>query len=96
MTLIATGSEVGLAVAAADILAKEGIAAAVVSMPSIRAVPHPAPGLSREVLGNAPRVAVEAAVEQGWHEWLRHNGRFVGLKDFGASAPAPNSSSTSA
>jgi transketolase len=41
-----------------------------------------------EVLGMAPRVAIEAGVEQGWHEWLRHKDTFVGLSDFGASAPA--------
>ena len=40
------------------------------------------------VLGDAPRVAVEAAVSQGWHQWLRKKDAFVGLSDFGASAPA--------
>jgi transketolase len=39
------------------------------------------------VLGDAPRVGVEAAVEQGWREWLRPADRFVGLSGFGASAP---------
>ena len=42
-----------------------------------------------EVLGTAPRIAVEAAVAQGWHEWLRPGDRFVGLSDFGVSAPGP-------
>jgi transketolase len=42
-----------------------------------------------EVLGEAPRVAVEAGVGQCWHQWLRKKDRFVGLSDFGASAPAP-------
>ena len=40
-------------------------------------------------LGAAPRVAIEAGIAQGWHEWLGDKGRFVGLSDFGASAPAP-------
>jgi transketolase len=39
------------------------------------------------VLGNVPRVAVEAGVIQCWHEWLGADGRFIGLSDFGASAP---------
>jgi transketolase len=42
-----------------------------------------------EVLGTAPRIAVEAAVAQGWHEWLRPGDRFIGLSDFGVSAPGP-------
>jgi transketolase len=40
------------------------------------------------VLGDAPRVAIEAAVEQGWREWLRPDDAFIGLSGFGASAPA--------
>src|SRR5690606_21618183 len=89
VTLIATGSEVGLAVEAAAILAKEGIAAAVVSMPSFELFRAQDQAYRDEVLGDAPRVAVEAAVAQGWHEWLRPGDRFIGLSDFGASAPAP-------
>jgi transketolase len=41
------------------------------------------------VLGTAPRIAVEAGVAQPWYAWLGEAGRFVGLSDFGASAPAP-------
>jgi transketolase len=40
------------------------------------------------VLGDAPRIGIEAAVVQGWHEWLRPRDVFVGLSHFGASAPA--------
>ncbi|WP_333794195.1 transketolase [Hyphomicrobium sp.] len=89
VTLIATGSEVGLVAEAAAALAKEGIVAAVVSLPSFeifRAQPEP---YRNEVLGSAPRIAVEAAVAQGWHEWLRPGDRFIGLSDFGVSAPGP-------
>ena len=89
VTLIATGSEVGLALDAAATLAKEGIAAAVVSMPSFELFRANDQAYRDEVLGDAPRVAVEAAVAQGWHEWLRPGDRFIGLSDFGASAPAP-------
>ncbi len=89
VTLIATGSEVGLVAEAAAALAKDGIDAAVVSLPSFelfRAQPAP---YGAEVLGDAPRIAVEAAVSQGWHEWLRPGDRFIGLSDFGVSAPGP-------
>jgi transketolase len=41
------------------------------------------------VLGDKPRVAVEAGIAQPWYEWLGPKGRFVGLSDFGGSAPAP-------
>ena len=88
VTLIATGSEVGLAVEAAATLAKERIAAAVVSLPSFELFRAQHDAYRDEVLGDAPRVAVEAAVAQGWHEWLRPGDRFIGLSDFGASAPA--------
>jgi transketolase len=40
------------------------------------------------VLGKAPRIAVEAASIQGWHEWIGNNGAFIGMDSFGASAPA--------
>jgi transketolase len=89
VTLIATGSEVGLVAEAAAELAKEGINAAVVSMPSFELFRmQPAP-YREEVLGSAPRVAVEAAVAQGWHEWLRPGDKFIGLSGFGVSAPGP-------
>ncbi len=89
VTLIATGSEVGLVAEAAAALAKDGVKAAVVSLPSFelfRAAPE---AYREEVLGTAPRIAVEAAIAQGWHEWLRPGDRFIGLSGFGASAPGP-------
>jgi transketolase len=87
-TLIATGSEVGIAVAAADLLAKDGIKAAVVSMPSFELFRRQPESYQATVLGSAPRVGVEAAVEFGWRAWLRPSDRFVGMASFGASAPA--------
>jgi transketolase len=87
VTLLATGSEVGLAVKAAALLAADGIGAAVVSMPSFELFRREPDAYRFAVLGQAPRVAVEAAVVQGWQEWLRHKDAFVGLSDFGASAP---------
>ena len=88
VTLIATGSEVGLAIKAADLLEKDGIAAAVVSLPSFELFRSQTDDYRFKVLGDAPRVGIEAAVAQGWHEWLRKKDAFVGLSDFGASAPA--------
>jgi transketolase len=72
---------------AAALLAEEDIGAAVVSMPSFELF-RAQPDVYRfAALGDAPRVGIEAAVEQGWREWLRHKDVFVGLSDFGASAP---------
>jgi transketolase len=88
VTLIGTGSELALAVAAAKTLAGEGIKAAVVSMPSMELFRAQDAGYRAKVLGEAPRVAVEAGIAQPWYEWLGDKGRFVGLADFGASAPA--------
>ena len=89
VTLIASGSEVGLAADAATALGKQGVRAAVVSMPSMELFRAQSEGYRNQVLGTAPRVAIEAGVAQSWFEWLGGNGRFVGLSDFGASAPAP-------
>jgi transketolase len=88
VTLLATGSEVGLAVEAASTLAKEGIIAAVVSMPSFELFRAQPESYQMEVLGHAPRVAIEAGVAQCWYEWLRKSDMFIGLSSFGASAPA--------
>ncbi len=87
ITLLATGSEVGLAVEAADALSGQGIAAAVVSMPCFELFRQQPESYRRAVLGDAPRIGIEAAVAQGWHEWLDKGDVFIGLSDFGASAP---------
>ncbi|CAN1721764.1 transketolase 1 [Hyphomicrobium sp. 1Nfss2.1] len=88
VTLIGTGSELALAAEAAKKLAEEGIKAAVVSMPSMELFRAQPESYRAAVLGDKPRVAVEAGVAQCWYEWLGGNGRFVGMSDFGASAPA--------
>jgi transketolase len=91
VTLIATGSEVEIAVSAAERLhAEHGIAAAVVSMPSWELFEEQDDEYRRAVLGSAPRVAVEAAARLGWDRWIGDNGVFVGMTGFGASAPAPD------
>lgn len=88
VTLIATGSEVAIAVQAAALLAGEGIKAAVVSMPSFELFRAQDDSYQLNILGDAPRVAVEAGIGQCWHEWLRKKDRFIGMTGFGASAPA--------
>ncbi|WP_280950376.1 MULTISPECIES: transketolase [Rhodomicrobium] len=88
VTILSTGSEVQLALAAAKALEADGIAAAVVSMPSWELFRKQPQEYRREVLGNAPRVAVEAGVRFGWDEWIGPDGAFIGMTGFGASAPA--------
>ena len=89
VTLLATGSEVEIAVAAAHELAMEGIKAAVVSMPCWELFERQSEDYQRKVLGTAPRVGVEAALRFGWDRWLGERSAFIGMKGFGASAPAP-------
>ncbi|MBX9926134.1 MAG: transketolase [Hyphomicrobiaceae bacterium] len=88
VTLIATGSEVGIAIEAAEALAAEGIAAAVVSMPSFELFRDQDESYQTAVIGDGPVIAIEAGVESGWHEWLLPEDRFIGMAGFGASAPA--------
>ncbi|RWM87132.1 MAG: transketolase [Mesorhizobium sp.] len=91
VTLIATGSEVEIAVAAAERLETEhGIAAAVVSMPCWELFEEQDADTRKAVLGSAPRIAIEAAARLGWDRWIGDTGAFVGMAGFGASAPAPD------
>jgi len=87
VTLMATGSEVSLAVEAAGQLGRAGIKAAVVSLPSFELFRAQSEAYRSGVLGTAPRIGIEAAVMQGWHEWLRPADAFIGMSGFGASAP---------
>ncbi|QGM95573.1 transketolase [Methylocystis rosea] len=88
VTLLATGSEVEIALAAADILDTQGLKAAVVSMPCWELFEAQSEAYRAEVLGGAPRVAVEAAVRLGWDRWIGERGAFIGMSGFGASGPA--------
>ena len=92
--LLATGSEVEIALKARDLLHAEHIGTRVVSMPSWELFAEQDEGYRRRILPGGPvRVAVEAAVRQGWDRWLcGERGReakagFVGMTSFGASAP---------
>jgi transketolase len=87
VTLLATGSEVSIAMAAREALAKDGIGAAVVSMPCWELFEAQPPAYRAAVLGTAPRVGVEAAVRLGWDRWLGERSAFIGMSGFGASAP---------
>ncbi len=88
VTLIATGSEVGLAMDAKALLLEKGVSAAVVSMPCWELFAQQPESYRAQVLGSAPRVAVEAAIGMGWERWTGDTGAFVGMDGFGASAPA--------
>jgi transketolase len=86
LTLLATGSELHLAVAARDILQKDGVPTAVVSMPCRLLFEEQDAAYKRAVLGDTlARVAVEAGVEMSWDRYLGLQGRFVGMHEFGAS-----------
>lgn len=88
ITLLATGTEVALAVEAASLLAKDNIRAAVVSMPSWELFRDQGAGYRAQVLGTAPRIGIEAALDFGWERFLRPEDRFIGMSGFGASARA--------
>ncbi len=90
VTILATGSEVGLAVDAKAQLAESGINAAVVSMPSWELFQAQPKAYRDEVLGSAPRVAVEAASPFGWARYVESEDDVVGMTSFGASAPGPD------
>ena len=87
--LIATGSEVALAIEAQAQLAARGIAVRVVSMPCTQVFDAQSAAWRDAVLPQGlPRVAVEAGVSDGWYRYVGHDGAVVGIDRFGASAPA--------
>ncbi|CAK0770230.1 transketolase 1 [uncultured Gammaproteobacteria bacterium] len=87
MTLLATGSEVELALKARERLQAEGIGTALVSMPCWELFDRQPVEYRKQVLGQGPRVAVEAACKLGWERYIGIDGGFVGMTGFGASAP---------
>ena len=89
VTLLASGSEVALAMAARDTLQAAGVDTAVVSMPCWELFDAQGQAYRDSVLGpGTVRVAVEAAIMQGWDRYVGDNGATVGMTGFGASAPA--------
>ena len=87
-TLLATGSEVALALSARDALATHGISVAVVSMPCWELFERQDEHYRQSVLGDAPRIGIEAAMQFGWDRWIGSDGHFIGMTGFGASAAA--------
>jgi transketolase len=87
--LLATGSEVSIALCAAEGLAKENIRTNVISMPSWELFEKQSQQYKDSVLPPdvRARVGIEASVELGWHKWLGDKGIFIGMRSFGASAP---------
>ena len=87
VTLLATGSEVAIAMEARMALAAEGIAAGVVSLPCWELFAQQDESYRAAVLGTVLRVGIEAGVAMGWERWLGADGIFIGMSSFGASAP---------
>ena len=87
VTLVATGSEVALAVEVYDTLKAKGIAAQVVSMPSREIFLKQPLSYQAAVLGAGKRVVIEAGIRQGWEGIMGQNGLFFGVETFGESAP---------
>jgi transketolase len=85
-TVIATGSEVAIAMTAREILAREGIGVAVVSLPCWELFERQAEAWRSAVLGGPVRVGIEAAGGFGWERWLGTDGVFIGMRGYGASA----------
>jgi transketolase len=89
VTLLATGSEIEIALDARDRLQQDGVGVAVVSMPCHELFDQQDDAYREQVLGaGTVRIAIEAAVSYGWDRYLGSNGAFVGMPGFGASAPA--------
>jgi transketolase len=89
VTLIASGSEIEIALKAQELLAADGISAAVVSIPCWELFSAQTQHYRDEVLGpGSLRVGIEAALPFGWERWIGPFDSFVGMQSFGASAPA--------
>jgi transketolase len=89
VSIFASGSEVEIAVVAQKLLADKGIATRVVSVPSLELLLQQPDESRRGIIGNAPvKIAIEAAVRFGWDAVIGHDGIFIGMSTFGASAPA--------
>ena len=89
VSIFASGSEVAIAVAALDALKADGIAAKVVSVPSMELFFAQPEGYRNEVIGKArAKVAIEAGIEMSWLKLLGDKGKFIGMHSFGASGPA--------
>jgi transketolase len=88
VSLFATGSEIEIALAAKAMIERSGYAARVVSVPCFELFAGQSADYQAEIVGNAPvKIAIEAAIRQGWDRFIGGDGIFVGMTGFGASAP---------
>ena len=85
--LVATGSEVHVALEAAELLVDRGISLRVVSMPSVEAFDAQDEAYRDSVLGDLPTASLEAGVTTGWHRFTGRRGLTIGIDHFGASGP---------
>ena len=88
LTIIATGSEIEIAMEASSFLSNDGINAAVVSLPCWELFDKQDDNYKSNVLGECPRIAIEAGTEMGWNKYIGEKGIFIGMNSFGASGPA--------
>ena len=89
VTIFACGSEIGVAMAARDLLEADGIGARVVSTPCWELFDAQPADYQAQVIGETDvRVAVDAGIKMGWERFIGENGAFIGMTSFGASAPA--------
>ena len=89
VTIFASGSEVEIAVKAAEALEQKGVATRVVSVPCVELFAEQPDDYREAIIGNSPvKIAIEAAVRQGWDAMIGSDGIFIGMESFGASAPA--------
>jgi transketolase len=88
VTLFATGSEVEIALAAKILIERQGYATRVVSVPCFELFEAQSEDYQSETIGNARvKIAIEAAIRQGWDRFIGNDGVFIGMHSFGASAP---------
>ena len=88
VTIFASGSEVEIALNAQEQLEENGTPTRVVSVPCFELFENQSADYQQSIIGNSPvKVAVEAAIKQGWERFIGSDGIFVGMNSFGASAP---------
>ncbi|MCM2473381.1 transketolase [Rhizobium sp. CG5] len=89
VSIFASGSEVEIAIKAQAALAAKGISARVVSVPCFELFFEQSADYQTAIIGKAPvKIAIEAGIRQGWDSFIGSDGAFIGMKSFGASAPA--------
>lgn len=90
VVIVATGSEVQIAIKTKEILHKSGFAVRVVSMPCVELFAKQSPAYKNSILGGPEilKVGIEAGIYQGWHRYLGSDGIFIGMEGFGASGKA--------